>query len=59
MIKNKSYLLKNNQVLTNEVLFSYVTRFWNEVFLPLVSNNEVKHLMILCKVKYSDSNIEN
>ena len=33
----------------------YILKFWNEVYTPLVSNNEVKHLMILCKIQYSDS----
>jgi hypothetical protein len=59
MIKSQSYLIKNNQIITNEVLSSYVTRFWNEVYASLVPNNEVKHLMILCKVQYSDSETTN
>lgn len=59
MIQSKSYLLNRNQILTNEVLSSYVTRFWNEIFESIVSNNEVKHLMIICKVQCSDSDSEN
>jgi hypothetical protein len=55
MIKLKSYLVNSNQTFTNEVLASYITRFWNEVYAPIVPNNEVKHLMVLCKVQYSGS----
>jgi|SRR5580692_10896413 hypothetical protein len=59
MIKIKSYQLSSNNIITNEILSAYVTRFWNEVFAPLVSNNELKHLMILCKVQYSDNDLNN
>jgi hypothetical protein len=55
MIKIKSYLLNSNQIISNEILNSYVTRFWNEIFSPLLSNND-KHLMILCKIQYSNEN---
>jgi hypothetical protein len=55
MIQIKSYSINSNQILTNEVLDSYITRFWNEVYASLISNNEEIHLMILCKVQYSDN----
>jgi len=55
MVQNKSYLLKNNIILTNSILASYVTRFWNEVFTPIIQGGEQYHLMILCKVQYPDN----
>jgi len=54
MIQTKTYNI-TNQILTNEVLKSFVTKFWEETFTPLVENNVSKHLMILCKVKYFDN----
>jgi hypothetical protein len=54
MIKFKNYFLKKEVVLTGEVLSTYVLQFWNEVFAPIIQNNKVKHLMVLCKVKYSE-----
>src|ERR1700712_1059851 len=57
MVQNKTYLLKNNQILTNKLLSSYITRFWNEIFIPIINGGEQYHLMILCKVQYSDNKI--
>jgi len=53
MIKNLTYNL-NKILLTNEVLNSYVLQFWNEIFPSFNKNEPVKHLMVLCKVKYSN-----
>ena len=52
MIKNINYILPSQSILTNEVLKSYLLQFWNEVFTP-IQNDTVKHLMVLCKVRYS------
>jgi hypothetical protein len=52
MLHNKSYSLPG-QLLNNEVLCSYITRFFKEVFLPLVEKGEIRNLMILCKIEYS------
>ena len=53
MIKNLTYNLNKDILLTNEVLNSYILQFWNEVFPSFNQNEPVKHLMVLCKVKYS------
>lgn len=55
MVQNKSYLLKNNLILTNSILASYVNRFWNDIFEPIIKGGEQYHLMILCKVQYPDN----
>ena len=52
MLHNKSYNLPG-QLLNNEVLCSYISRFFKEVFLPLVESGQIKNLMILCKIEYS------
>jgi hypothetical protein len=49
MIQNQKYNI-SNQLLTNETLKLYITKFWNEVFKLLLEKGEVIHLMILCKV---------
>ena len=59
MIKNKTYNLNQQIILTNEVLNTYVLQFWNEVFAPIKQNEKVKHLMVLCKVKYSEKEAES
>lgn len=53
MIKYITYNLNQNLILTNEVLNAHLLQFWNEVFTPIQKNETVKHLMVLCKVKYS------
>jgi len=37
MIQNKSYNI-SNKILTNETLNSYITRFWDDIFKPLLKN---------------------
>lgn len=53
MIKLQTYNL-NNIIITKEVLSSYVSKFWEDVFSKIDQTKKVKHLMVLCKVKYSD-----
>jgi len=55
MIKVKNYFLKNNLILTNDILSLYVNKFWNEIFEPIIKNGDQYHLMILCKVQYPDN----
>jgi hypothetical protein len=56
MIKYQSYNLNNKIILTNEVLNTYIIKFWEDVFSPIIESSKgVKHLMIICKVKYSDN----
>jgi len=51
MIKTIKYNLTENIILTSEILNSYISQFFNEVFSPIIEVNP-KHLMIICKVKY-------
>lgn len=51
MIKYQTYNL-NNLILSSQVLESYLTKFWSDIF---VSYKDNKHLMILCKVESKDS----
>jgi len=55
MIQVKNYFLKNNLILTNDILSLYVNKFWNEIFEPIVKGGDEYHLMILCKVQYPDN----
>lgn len=34
----------------------YINNFWNEIFSPLIKSED-KHLMVLCKVEFSDSTL--
>jgi len=54
MIKNLTYNLNKDVLLTNEVLNSYVLQFWNDAFASVNQSDPVKHLMVLCKIKYSN-----
>jgi len=55
MIKNKSYSIPSEIILTNEIITSYINKFWNDIFKPLTISGEIHHLMILSKVNYSNS----
>jgi hypothetical protein len=61
MIQQKSYINNQQIILTPEVLNSYVLQFWNEVFDQTNQgpSENVKHLMVLCKVKYSETEVES
>jgi hypothetical protein len=54
MIKNKTYSLNSQLLLTSEVISSYVALFWQDIFMSIAESGN-KHLMIICKIKYSDS----
>jgi len=56
MLKTKKYSLNSNTILTNEVLNVYINNFWNEMFSPLIKSED-KHLLLLCKVEFSDSTL--
>lgn len=56
MLRTKKYALTTSSLLTNEVLNVYINNFWNEVFSPLIKSED-KHLMLLCKVEFSDSTL--
>jgi hypothetical protein len=51
MIKNKTYTIKN-QFLNYDMLSSYITMFWNDIFSPLVIKGADKYLMIMVKVSF-------
>lgn len=50
MIRIKTYSI-NSLPLTNELLVKFLESFWNEIFS---SFKDTKHLLILCKVEFSD-----
>jgi hypothetical protein len=51
MIKIKTYPI-NNLPLTNQVLVNYIDNFWSEIFSSI---RNTKHLLILCKVQFSET----
>jgi hypothetical protein len=53
MIKTTNYKLNSKIILSNEVLNTFILKFWEDVFTPLIQDGSLKHLMVLCKVKYS------
>jgi len=57
MIKNQSYSI-NNQLLNHDLLSSYISRFWDEVFSPLILKGADKHLMIMVKVSFNQPKID-
>ena len=52
MIKNKSYTI-TNQLLNHDLLSSYITRFWDDVFSPILLSGADKHLMVMVKVSFN------
>ena len=53
MIKTKTYSI-NNLPLTNELLVIFISKFWDEIFSSI---KNTKHLLILCKVQFSDTDM--
>jgi hypothetical protein len=51
MINVKTYSIDNIS-LTHEVLETCVSRFWSEIFESI---KETNHMMLLCKVKFTDT----
>jgi hypothetical protein len=54
MFQIKTYSIKNITIITNEILALFISKFWDEVFSPLINNSD-KYLMLMCKVQYTDS----
>ena len=52
MIKNKTYTI-SNQFLNYELLSSYISLFWDEIFSPLVLKGVDKYLMVMVKVSFN------
>ena len=55
MLYTKTYSLDLNITITKEVLDDYIKLFWNDIFKPLHSNNPNVHLMLLCKVEFTNA----
>ena len=53
MIKLQTYPI-NNLLLTSEVLESYITNFWNDIFSSI---KDTSHLMLMCKVEFNDGEL--
>ena len=53
MIKLKTYNI-NNQILTNELLVTYINTFWLDIFNDIKDTN---HLLLLCKVQFTDEEL--
>jgi len=51
MIKTITYPI-NNLPITNKLLEQFITKFWEEIFISI---KDTHHLLILCKVQFSDS----
>jgi len=54
MVQIKSYTIKNNLTLTNELLVNYISQFWTDIFSQFKDN---KHLLLMCKVKFSNEDM--
>jgi DNA polymerase type B, organellar and viral len=54
MIKTQTYNIKNLYI-TNEVLSTYISLFWNDIYSKLDVSN--KHLMLLLKIQYSEEDL--
>lgn len=60
MIKYQTYIIPSHIILTNEVLNSFIIKFWEDVYKPIINKlGQSKHLMVICKVKYSENNKES
>jgi len=56
MIKTITYPIKD-LYLSKGVVSSFINKFWNEVYSPMLKHITHKHLMILVKVEYSESEL--
>ncbi len=57
MIKSISYPV-NNQLINQGLLASYISKFWNEIFSPLIIDGADKHLMLLVKASFTEASID-
>lgn len=57
MIQTITYTLPQSSTITNAILKKYIKMLWNDVFKPLHSKNNNIHLLLLCKVVYTDSTV--
>jgi DNA polymerase type B, organellar and viral len=54
MLKIQNYNIGNNITLTADILSAYINNFWKEVYAPLHNKNAEMHLMLMCKVEFTD-----
>jgi hypothetical protein len=50
MIQLKKYSI-NLHILTNEILVTYINKFWADIFTDIKDNS---HLMLMCKVQFTN-----
>ena len=53
MIKLHTYSI-DKLLLTNEILESYISNFWNDIFTSI---KDTKHLMLMCKVEFNEGEL--
>jgi len=53
MIKTITYPIKD-LFLVKGVVSTYILRFWNEIYSPIIKLNSNQHLMILVKVEFTE-----
>src|SRR5258706_8371419 len=54
MIKIKTYPIASDISLTNEILNSYITNFWNDIYKNI---KDTSHLMLMCKVQFTETEL--
>lgn len=54
-IQTKTYDLPSISSLNKEILLCYVKLFWTEIFQTLHSDTGNKHLLLMCKVGFSEN----
>lgn len=53
-IITKTYELPHSSVITKDILTGYVNTFWKDIYMPLNSSNNNLHLLLMCKVEFTD-----
>jgi hypothetical protein len=56
MIITKTFILPKNSTISHDILRGYINLFWKEVYKPLHNKDINMHLLLLCKVQFTDSN---
>jgi DNA polymerase type B, organellar and viral len=50
----KTYKLPQGSLISNTILNAFINEFWKDVYQPLHENNNNMHLMLMCKVQFSN-----
>jgi len=56
LIKLHTYSI-DKLLLTNEVLEAYISNFWSDIFNNIIADGNTKHLMLMCKVEFNESEV--